>query len=182
MKFVLQVAWARWVQNSTVCVVRFVFVQFARDALQDCAMYMFKMFVQFVFWTICKKGGSLVGPCGFKAAQCVLCEISSKSILHNVCRCTMCRAICVCCIVLQFAIVQFYNVQRLCANVRNVYFIILCTMCKVYFARSARDPCPLNSNHLKWLHRVTSGTRRRRTWGRQTARRHNPMEDFDKSI
>ena len=87
-----------------------------------------------------EKGGNLVGPCGFKAAQCVLCEISSKSILHNVCRCTMCRAICVCCIVLQFAIVQFYNVQRLCANVRNVYFIILCTMCKVYFARSVRDP------------------------------------------
>ena len=156
----------------------------------------------------------MFGPSGFKVAQCVSCEIPSKSILHNVCRCTMCCAICICFIVLQFAIVQFYNVQRLCANVRNVYFIILCTMCKVYFARSvrdplqecaryifktllqcvfwtmckvyfarsARDPCPLNSNHLKWLHRVTSGTRRRRTWGRQTARRHNPMEDFDKSI
>ena len=55
---------------------------------------------------------------------------------------------------------------------------VFCTMCKVYFARSARDPCPLNSNHLKWLHRVTSGTWRCRTWGRQTARRHNPMEDL----
>ena len=47
--YFIMFVWAKWVQSSTVCVVRFVFVQFARDALQDCAMYMFKMFVQFVF-------------------------------------------------------------------------------------------------------------------------------------
>lgn len=123
----------QWAKLTQMCIIsnlynaQSIFCTLFTRPGQKCARCIVKIFVQCVFWTMCKVYFAQSARDPSESVQCVFCTM---------------------------------------------------WLCKVYFARSARDPCPLNSNHLKWLHRVTSGTRRCRTWGRQTARRHNPMKDM----